>query len=130
MKTKAFVILVFALTMNALSAQTTFDKWPAIKEFHTVISQTYHPSEEGNLEPVKARSGELYDKAMALLVTDIPAEFRTKNIISSAEKLQVKSRALHKLVLSKAPDAEITKSLSDLHDTFHEIVGLCSEEKK
>lgn len=130
MKIKAFVILVFALAANVLSAQSTFDKWPAIKEFHAVISQTFHPSEEGNLEPIKVRSGELYDKAMALLVADIPAEFRTKSIISSAEKLQVKSRALHKLVLSKAPDAEITKSLSDLHDTFHEIVGLCSEEKK
>ena len=29
----------------------------------------------------------------------------------------------------KVSDAEITKSLTELHDVFHEIVGLCSEKK-
>jgi hypothetical protein len=33
------------------SAQSTFDKWPAIKEFHDVMSETFHPAEEGNLAP-------------------------------------------------------------------------------
>jgi hypothetical protein len=31
---------------NAASAQSTFDKWPAIKEFHDVMSETFHPAEE------------------------------------------------------------------------------------
>jgi hypothetical protein len=38
------------------SAQSTFDKWPAIKEFHDVMSETFHPAEEGNLAPIKLRS--------------------------------------------------------------------------
>jgi hypothetical protein len=64
------------------------------------------------------------------LKSDIPAEFRTPAILASAERLQLKSKALHKLVKSNSADAEIVKSITDLHDTFHEIVGLCSEPKQ
>jgi hypothetical protein len=56
MKTKLFAVLLFSMAINAVSAQSTFDKWPAIKEFHTVMSQTFHPAEEGNLQQIKARS--------------------------------------------------------------------------
>ena len=129
MKTKFLAIVVFFLTVNASIAQSTFDKWPAIKEFHQVMSQTFHPAEEGNLEPIKTRSEELMNKAANVLKSNIPAEFATAPILASAEKLQLKSKALHKMVQAKASDAEITKSLTELHDVFHEIVGLCTEKK-
>ena len=59
MKIKSLAIVLFVLAINSVKAQSTFDKWPAIKEFHSVMSQTFHPSEEGNLEPIKARSEEM-----------------------------------------------------------------------
>ena len=130
MKTTAFAILLFVLAVNSVSAQSTFDKWPAIKEFHAVMSQTFHPAEEGNLEPIKSRAEELANKASALTTTNIPAEFRTKEILASIDKLQINSKNLQTMVSIKAADANIMKSLSELHDIFHEIVGLCSEEKK
>jgi hypothetical protein len=34
------------------------------------------------------------------------------------------------MVAAKAPDADITAALTELHEIFHQIVGLCSEEKK
>ncbi|MBL0012666.1 MAG: hypothetical protein IPP30_02615 [Flavobacterium sp.] len=129
MKMKSLAIVLFLFAVNTISAQSTFDKWPAIKEFHQVMSQTFHPSEEGNLEPIKTRSEELMNKAAVLLKSDIPAEYKTAAVLASAEKLQLKSKALHKLVQSKGADADITKSLAELHDVFHEIVGLCSEKK-
>mgnify|MGYP001021129062 CR=1 FL=1 len=129
MKMKSLAIVLFLFAVNTISAQSTFDKWPAIKEFHQVMSQTFHPSEEGNLEPIKTRSEELMNKAAVLLKSDIPAEFKTAAVLASAEKLQLKSKALHKLVQSKGSDADISKSLAELHDVFHEIVGLCSEKK-
>lgn len=129
MKIKFVAMLLFFLATSTLSAQSTFDKWPAIKEFHEVMSQTFHPSEEGNLQPIKTRSEELMNKAAAVLKSDIPAEYKTAAILASAEKLQLKSKALHKMVTAKASDADLKKSLSDLHDVFHEIVGLCSEKK-
>jgi hypothetical protein len=127
---KTFLVLALIVVANSVSAQSTFDKWPAIKEFHEVMSQTFHPAEEGNLAPIKARSEEMMNKAAMLLKSDIPTEFRTDAILASAERLQLKSKALHKLVKSNGSDAAIVKSITDLHDTFHEIVGLCSDAKK
>ena len=129
-KIKLFIFFALFFVANAVSAQSTFDKWPAIKEFHGVMSETFHPAEEGNLAPIKARSEEMMHKAAQLLKSEIPEEFKTNAIIASAERLQIKSKALNKLVKSNANDATIVKSITDLHDTFHEIVGLCSEPKK
>ena len=97
---KAFLVLALIVVANSVSAQSTFEKWPAIKEFHEVMSQTFHPAEEGNLAPIKARSEEMMNKAAMLLKSDIPAEFKTNAILASAERLQLKSKALHKLVNS------------------------------
>ncbi|RDI57555.1 hypothetical protein [Flavobacterium glaciei] len=72
----------------------------------------------------------MMNKAAMLLKSDIPTEFRTNAILASAERLQLKSKALHKLVLYNGADTAIVKSITDLHDTFHEIVGLCSDAKK
>ncbi|WP_426094655.1 hypothetical protein [Flavobacterium sp. DSR2-3-3] len=127
---KVFLVLAILIVASSVSAQSTFDKWPAIKEFHEVMSQTFHPAEEGNLAPIKARSEEMMNKATMLLKSDIPTEFRTDAILVLAERLQLKSKALHKLVKSSGTDAAIVKSITDLHDTFHQIIGLCSDAKK
>ncbi len=108
----------------------TFAAWPEIKVFHKVMAQTFHPSEEGNLQPIKERSGEMVEKANALKTAKIPTEFNTKEIIASVNKLVKDSKTLDKLVKSKATDAKITKALSGLHDTFHTIVGLCTHEEE
>ncbi len=127
---KTFLALTLIFLANTISAQSTFEKWPAIKEFHEIMSQTFHPAEEGNFDPIKARSEEMMLKAAILLKSEIPEEFKTEGIFASAGRLETKSVALHKLVTSKATDDILFKSITDLHDTFHEIVGLCSEEKK
>lgn len=128
-KIKLIAFFAFIFITNNLSAQSTFEKWPAIKTFHGVMSQTFHPAEKGNLEPIKTRSEEMVQKANALSTSEIPAEFKTTAILASIESIQQKSKVLHQMVLDKATDVEITKSLSELHDVFHEIVGLCSAEK-
>ena len=127
---KLVLVIILIFIANTVSAQSTFEKWPAIKEFHEVMSETFHPAEEGNLAPIKVRSEEMMNKAAHLLKAEIPEEFRTDAIIASAERLQLKSKTLHKLVKSNAADAAVVKSITDLHDTFHDIVGLCSETKK
>lgn len=124
-------IFVFAVLFicNTISAQSISEKWPAIKAFHGVMSQTFHPSEEGNLAPIKSRSAEMVEKAEALLKSEIPAEYKTERILVAAQKLQIDSKKLDRMVKSNVSDAEITKALSELHDTFHQIMGLCKNEK-
>jgi len=126
---KTFLALTFIFVANSISAQSTFEKWPAIKEFHEIMSQTFHPAEEGNFAPIKARSEEMMTKASLLLKAAIPKEFKTDAILASAGRLETQSTELNKLVKSGSNDEVILKSITELHDTFHEIVGLCSEEK-
>jgi hypothetical protein len=65
------------------------------KRIMVIMSQTF-PSCRRNLAPIKARSEEMMNKAAMLLKSDIPTEFRTDAILASAERLQIKSKALHK----------------------------------
>lgn len=130
MKKIAFLFCCFALlAIQQVSAQSIFDKWNELKTFHGVMSQTFHPAEEGNLKPIKTRSGEMAEKANVLANSVIPAEFKTEKIQKAVKKLQKDSKALDKLVKNKkSTDEEIKKALASLHDVFHEIVGLCKNE--
>lgn len=125
---KNFLLSVLAtLLFTQLSfAQSKFDKWPELKSFHGVMSQTFHPSEEGNLQPIKTRSLEMVNKADSLSKSNIPAEFNKKEVKEAINKLVIDSKKLHELIQNKGNDEEIKKSLSNLHDTFHLIVEKCS----
>ena len=130
MKIKIVLTAFFLIVFHSISAQPIFEKWVTIKEFNAILSQTFQLAQTGNLEPIKLRSEELMNKATDLLKLDIPAEFRTKTILSSAEKLQVKSKRLHQLIVTKAVDAEILKSLTELHQILQEMTGVYTDDKK
>jgi predicted outer membrane protein len=121
-------LCTFLFVAPHVNAQSKFDSWPELKAFHKVMSQTFHPSEEGNLEPIKTRSQEMVDRAQELSKSTIPAEFDKKSVREAVEKLAVDSKKLHEMIQHKATDAEITTALSALHDTFHLIVERCSKE--
>lgn len=104
-----------------------FGMWPELGAFHTVMSETFHPMEEGDFKPIRARSGEMADKAKTLAKSNIPADFNNPKILDAVKRLSKGSSALHKTVKKQVSDAELTKSLTALHDVFHEIVGLCRE---
>lgn len=125
-----FFVVFFAFGLNqTIKAQSIFDKWPELKTFHGVMSQTFHPAEEGDLKPIKMRSEEMKDKAALLAKSNAPEEFKTDKIKNAVKRLKVDSKKLHKIVKKKqTTDAEITKAITDLHDVFHEIVGLCKDE--
>lgn len=111
------------------SAQDKFSTWPALGDFHTVMSATFHPAEKGDFDPVKQRSGELVDKADLLAKSVIPAQFNKPEIKVAVKELKSRSTQLNKLVLKKAKNDKINTALTAVHDSFHEIVGLCTEEK-
>lgn len=114
---------------EALVPKGAFDDWPEIKEFHKVMSQTFHPSEEGNLNPIKTRSGELAQKANILALSTFPAEFDKSEVRKAVKQLKTDSKKLDDLVKrKKTTDTEISKALNNLHEVFHKIVGLCKNE--
>lgn len=107
--------------------KSIWEQWPALNSFHGVMAGTFHPSEEGNLKPIKARSAEMVAKAQALTTEMIPEDFATPAIKDALTRLVAGSKELDTLVKKKAKDAVITQKLASLHDVFHEIVGLCKD---
>jgi hypothetical protein len=123
------LVALLAATSTVGFSQSIFEQWPSLKTFHGVMSETFHPSEEGNLAPIKERSGEMADKAAELAKSAIPQAFQKPAMTATLKKLKKDSKALDKMVKSKAGDPQITQSLTALHEVFHEIVGLCRDEK-
>ncbi len=124
------VTLLISLVAVKSNAQDKFAAWPALGAFHTVMSATFHPAEKGDFDPVKQRSGEMVDKAALLEKSDVPAQFDKPEISAALKTLKTRATALNKIVLKKAKDEKINNALISVHDTFHKIVGLCTEDKE
>lgn len=113
----------------AMPKKGPFDNWQELKNFHQIMSQTFHPSEEGNLKPIKERIGEMVQKADLLAKSAIPTEFNSKEVRQATKDLATDTKKLDKMIKSNASDAKIKTALEKLHDIFHKIIGLCSNEE-
>lgn len=126
---KSIILFIAILAATQLKAQSIFDKWEELNEYHHVMSQTFHPAEKDNLEPLKENAQELVSKAEALASAKIPMEFDSKSIKKAVSQLKIDSKALYEKVESgSASDKELKDAIYALHDVFHEIVGLCQDE--
>ncbi len=102
--------------------------WQEMEAFHTVMSQTWHPLEEGNYAPIRERSGEMAEVAAAWKKSKIPAEYAAqKDIKKNLKELAEETAELDKEIKAGCTDEEIKEDLQELHDLFHTIVGLCKE---
>ena len=100
-------------------------KWNELDAFHEVMSKTFHPAEEGKLEPIRSRSHEMLEKALAWKNSTAPAGYDKNGVIKNLKKLVNRAREVNELVKKNAADDAIKKELSELHDVFHEIVEKC-----
>ena len=116
---------LFSVSMISANAQ---HQWKELVAFHEVMAATYHPSEEGKLQPTRDRSQELLDKATAWKNSTEPEGFDKKAIKKDLKELVREASTLNKLVKAKAPDAKLKDQLAYMHDLFHTIEAKC--EKK
>lgn len=100
-------------------------KWNEKDAFHEVMSKTFHPAEEGKLEPIRARSGEMLTKAIAWKNSTAPAGYDKAAIQKNLNKLVKGVKKLDKLVKKNASDADLKGQLTELHTLFHEITEKC-----
>ncbi|CAM4340714.1 hypothetical protein AQBE111736_12170 [Aquirufa beregesia] len=116
------------LLMNGVALANSKTDWKEKDQFHTVMSQTFHPAEEGNLKPIRERSEEMLSKALAWQKSPIPTAFKKqKDIQVQLDKLVKGTQSIRNKIQQGAKDEEIKADLTALHDIFHEIVGLCKE---
>jgi hypothetical protein len=128
-KILSIIVLLMGLVISvSLQAQKNAT-WKEMDEFHTVMGSTFHPAEEGDLRPIKSRSQEMIDKAVAWLKSTAPEGYNKKTVKGSLKKLVKESKALHEMVKSGATDKDLVAKLNGLHDIFHEIMEKCSSEE-
>lgn len=118
---------VFIITGFNTAAAQKKAAWKEMEEFHKVMSQTFHPAEEGKLDPIKKRSGEMVEKAITWQKSTAPEGYDKQAVKKSLKSLVKGARELDKLVKENAADAAITSKLSSLHDVFHEIMEKCEK---
>jgi hypothetical protein len=119
---KKFACLFIASFAIIAFAQGQEKKWKEMEDFHTVMSETFHPAEEGHLDPIKKRIQEMVDKAVAWEKSTAPEGFEKGKVAESLKKLVKGTKELNKLVKAKSSDKVLTDKLSGLHDIFHEIM--------
>src|SRR6187399_1947479 len=126
----AAIVTAFAIsTANAQTPVTSQAQWPEKNEFHKVMAQTFHPSEEGNFEPIRSRIGEMHEKAVAWMNSTPPKEYDKPEIKSTMKELIGQIVAIKAMIENKATNDQLKPKLEELHETFHKIVGLCSKDE-
>jgi hypothetical protein len=128
--TVLFVLALLILVSSIATSQTKVE-WKEKDNFHGIMSETFHPAEEGDFAPIRTRCGEMVEKAIAWQKSAIPAEFSSvADIQSNLAKLVAGSEALNTKIKANCTDEEIKTDLTALHDIFHSVVGLCKTNDK
>ena len=99
--------------------------WKERSDFHKVMSTTFHPMEDGDFKPIRERVGEMVAKAEAWAKSEAPKGMDKPEIKEKLQQLVKESGELRDMIVAKATDAEVKTKLTALHETFHQIAGLC-----
>ena len=125
---KELLLLFIVLAGFNIAQAQKKAKWKEMDAFHEVMAKTFHPAEEGKLEPVKTRNKEMLDKATAWQNSTAPEGYNQKAVKKSLNDLVKGAKEINKLVKENAQDNIIKEKLSALHDVFHEIMEKCEKE--
>lgn len=105
------------------------DNWPELKEFHKVMSATFHAAEKSDFKPIQERNKELMMLAYSLKNSEIPVLNALLSISMNKSLLKLENQAteLHSYITvgKKVTNEMIFKKLTAIHDTFLQIVVLC-----
>ena len=129
MKSIVRLVVVMLAWIPAMSfAQTAKQTWPEMKNFHRLMSGTFHPAEEGNFAPLKQKADSLLIAAKAWKASKIPDTYKPKETSETLDKLVEQLVVLQGAVKANAADEKLKVLISDAHDIFHKIVGECKKE--
>ena len=127
------MIAALVIVGSLLVAKTSFGqekaKWKEMEDFHAVMGGTFHPAEEGKLEPIRTRSKEMVDKAVAWEKSTAPAGYDKNAVNATLKKLVTGAKEIDRMVKAKATDQALKSKLSSLHDVFHEIMEKCEKSE-
>ncbi len=128
MKKIALLFVAFVMTSISFAQTSKTATWAEMNTFHELMSSTFHPAEEGNFAPLRARAPQLYKAAKIWFSVDVPAEFKMKETKQTLEKLMIKCNDIWSEVVSKtSSDAKLKVMITEAHDLFHKVSGECKK---
>ena len=127
-KTVALILVAVLTNASTQEAQNAGVNWAEMKNFHHFMSTTFHPSEEGNLTPVKEKADSMYIAAKQWQASAIPANFKPEETKKALGELVAKCQEIKTSVAKQAGDEQLKKQLAEGHDIFHKIVKECRKE--
>lgn len=101
--------------------------WKEMDSFHTIMSKTFHPAENGDLKPTRDNVDELIQKAKTWQASEIPAGYNKKLIKPILDRLVTQTESIKTAIGEKKSDEELQAMISKAHDTFHEIMLKCKK---
>lgn len=122
------VVIMLAMLPAVSFAQSKKTGWPEMKTFHSFMSSTFHPSEEGDFKPLREKADSLLITAKAWKASTIPAGFKPVETKATLEELVRQCENIAGAVAAKAADEKLKVLISDAHDMFHKIVEKCRTE--
>ncbi len=126
------IILFAAAALLSVASFAQQAEWKQMKDFHSIMSKTFHPAEEGNLQPAKINAAELVAKAKSWQSSVAPAGYDAKAAQPILKQLLGACTALEAGVKAKKSDKELTTLITAAHEVFHELTEKCkpgAEEK-
>ena len=103
--------------------------WKEMNTFHSVMSKTFHPAEEGKFQPVRDNAADLLAKAKTWKASIVPANLNKEQVTKSLDKLVAKCTELNKAVKAKKGDEDLKKLITEAHDIFHEVAEKCMPDE-
>jgi len=120
-------ILTMALFPVIGIAQTKSAAWPEMKTFHSYMAATFHPAEEGNLQPLREKADSLYNAAKNWQASAIPSNYKPTETTAALKKLVKQCASIKKYVDAKMGDKDLTHEITEAHEIFHNIAGECKK---
>ena len=121
--------IVLLISITSVIAQSTTKPWPEMKYFHHFISTTFHPSEEGNLLPLKEKADSMYIAVKQWHASAIPADYKIEETKKALHKILEKCLEIKNNVAKKADDEKLKKLIFECHNIFHAIAKECRKEE-
>jgi hypothetical protein len=128
-KTMLFVAFSFFVSLSSF-AQSKFENWPEMKNFHTTLSQTFHPAEDGDFKPIRTRSHEMLTSVKLVNASHLPKQYDTDEMKTTLKKLEKETDKLNAIVVRQEQSTTIMKQFTIVHDIFHDVAGMCKGDEK
>lgn len=122
MRSVALAAALVLMTGSGVAGEST---WKEMEAFHMAMAETFHPAEEGNLQPVREQAGDLLAKAKTWQASPVPSDYDQAKTVKALQALVEKCERVEAAVKAKQDDAQLTKLITEAHDAFHAIIGEC-----